>query len=66
MFVGQIRSCFLGPQIVYIRSVKPKTREPMETHFGEKLIQTIHYTLLLGMAALGIVFFIIGLMNMAG
>ncbi len=36
----------------------------METHFSEKLIQTIHYALLLGMAALGIVFFIIGLLNM--
>jgi len=37
----------------------------METLWNEKTIQTIHYALLLGMAVLGIVFFIIGLLNMA-
>lgn len=38
----------------------------METLWNEKTIQAIHYALLLGMAALGIVFFIIGLMNITG
>lgn len=37
----------------------------METQFNEKTIQAIHYVLLLGMAALGVVFFITGLLNMA-
>jgi len=38
----------------------------METLWNEKTIQALHYALLLGMAALGIVFFIIGLTNITG
>ncbi len=37
----------------------------METLLNQKVVQAIPYAILLGMAAMGIAFFIIGLLNMA-
>ncbi len=54
----------MGRLIQYLRGKNLKSYT-METLLNQKVVQAIPYAILLSMAALGIAFFIIGLLNMA-